>query len=309
MNMILDFDGIEGLPKIKEKLIYKKFPKLTDLISNGKFEKSWLLELRDNEFNQLIKSNSYESLTIEGDLFRLHPYLRVAGNAINPELIEVLCKLGLESKNIDIGVALDPLWFFRGEKVESYALEKGYGVFYDLTTIIKKVMRDRQIVSVFYDTSPPSLNDYDEDSLTPKKKIEIIENNLNRHTRFPLRIVINLLDTDKINFNIYEFRHPYRKDFVINKSIHAIYDINKDFFTHLDGKALLYEVDNYNPDSLVWFKALPRKKKRILFRLDGEIENKYFIGLTTSFFYENDLIFEFFELDSLDQNIIEYIEE
>ncbi len=142
-----------------------------------------------------------------------------------------------------------------------------------------------------------------------EKEIEILEKNLNRHTRFPLRIVMKLLHTNKINFNIYEFRYPYRNDFVINKSIHAIYDIDKNFFTHLDGKALLFDVDNYNPDSLVWFKGLPRKKKRILFRLDGEIKNKYFVSLTTSFFYENDLIFEFFELDSLEQNIIEYLEE
>lgn len=306
--MILDFNGIEGIPGIKKKLIYQKFPKLAELISDGKFEKSWLLELGDNEFNQFIKSKSYEYFTIEGDHFRLHPYLRVAGNAINADLIIELCKFGLKSKKSDIGIALDPLWFPSGEIVETYALERGYGVFYDLTTIIKKVLRDHQVVSVFYNPSPPSLEDYDKESLSIEKKIEILEKNLNRHTRFPLRIVMNLIGTNMINFNIYEFRYPYRKDFVINYSIHAIYDIDKNFFTHLDGKALLFEVENYNPDSLVWFKGLPRKKKRILFRLDGEIENKYFVGLTTIFFYQNDLIFEFFELDSLEQNIIEYLE-
>jgi len=187
--------------------------------------------------------------------------LRVAGNAMNAELIEVLCKLGLVSDKIDIGIALDPLWFYRGESAENYALKKGYGVYYDLTIIITKVLRDRQVVSVYYNPDPPRIEDYDEDTLTPEKEIEILEKNLNRQSRFPLRIVMNLLDSDKINFNIYEFNNPYVDDYVINKSIHAIYDIEKDFFTHLDGKALLFEVENYNPNSLAWYKSLPKKKE------------------------------------------------
>ncbi len=307
--MLLDFDGIESIPKINERLIYRKFPKLSEYISNGNFERSWLIELKHNECNQLLNSKTYEYLTIQGDLFRIHPYLKVVGNAMNAELIEVLCKLGLVSDKIDIGIALDPLWFYRGESAENYALEKGYGVYYDLTIIITKVLRDRQVVSVYYNPDPPRIEDYDEDPLTPEKKIEILEKNLNRHSRFPLRIVMNLLDSDKINFNIYEFSNPYEDNYVINKSIHAIYYIEKGFFNHLDGKALLFEVENYNPNSLAWSKSLPRKKKRILFRLDGEIENKYFVGLTTCYFYQNDLIFEFFELDSLEHNIIENLEE
>ena len=56
--MLLDFDGIEGIPKINERLIYQKFPKLSEYISNGKFERSWLIELKDNECNQLLNSKT-----------------------------------------------------------------------------------------------------------------------------------------------------------------------------------------------------------------------------------------------------------
>lgn len=306
--MLLDFDGIDGVPGIKERVLYKKHPKLAEIISNGQFDRSWLVELKNREFEELLESDTYEYLTIQGNSVRLHPYLRVSGNGMNAELIELICKIGIDSE-LDIGIALDPLWYPSEEIAKNYALEKGYGVYFDLTTIVTKVLRDRQVVSVFYDPSPPKLEDYDKATLTPEKRIEIYEKSLNRHTRFPLRIVMNLLDTDKINFNIYEFRSPYRKDYVINKSLHAIYNIESNFFTHLDGKTLLFEVEDYYPDSLAWSKRLQRKKKRILFRLDGEIENKYFVGLTTRYFYQNDLIFEFFELDSLEHNIIENIEE
>ena len=139
------------------------------------------------------------------------------------------------------------------------------------------------------------------------EKISILEKQLSKDFRMPLRVLIRFEKDESISFNIYEFSNFYKGDFVVSRSIHAIYDYTSDKFVHIDGKALLFDVNNYNPDALVWLK-IKRKPKRKLFRIDGEIPNNYFIAITTLFFIGNDLILEFFKLDSVKQNIVNNIE-
>ncbi|MCK4239759.1 MAG: hypothetical protein KAX33_11585, partial [Candidatus Lokiarchaeota archaeon] len=123
-----------------------------------------------------------------------------------------------------------------------------------------------------------------------------------------LKILINLEnDQNLVNFNMYEFSKNYCKDSVLNRSIHAYYDINSGFFIHIDGKALLFEKENYNP-LIFTFNNIKRRHKRKLFRIDGDIPNKYFISLTTRFFFENELISEFFDCNSVEENIVNTLE-
>ena len=274
---MIDFYNIE------DRYIYQKNEKLKSKIYNGSFSRDWLLELTPNHLKELC--NDKEHIISDNYRLRIHPYLRrfmSYGHAINFDLIECICYLGNNFPKLRIGIALDPKWITSKDALipQIFELERAFGLTYDLTTIIQKLLKDHNsIKSAFF--KPSGIG---------------------------LKILINLKnDQNLVNFNIYEFSKNYCKDSVLNRSIHAYYNINSGFFIHIDGKALLFEKENYNPLKFI-FNNIKRRHKRKLFRIDGDIPNKYFISLTTRFFFENELISEFFDGNSVEENIVNTLE-
>ena len=53
------------------------------------------------------------------------------------------------------------------------------------------------------------------------------------------------------------------------------------------------------------FLVLIQQEEDILFRVDGNLPETVFVMLGTLFFYNNDIILEFFEIDNLDTFLLE----
>ncbi|GAI44232.1 unnamed protein product, partial [marine sediment metagenome] len=182
---------------------------------------------------------------------------------------------------LNIGIALDPEWICINDTYgEIFEYERAYGVYYDLPTRLQGILRNRgHIISIFYNPMGTDLNE-----------------TLNKDFRFPIKILIKLeVNNDRkvLNFNIHEFSNYRCRDYFLNRSAHGYYDITTKFFNHIDGKALLVNGNNYHPDRIIWSR-IQRWPKRKLFRIDGNIPEKYFVALITRFFLGNDLIEEFF---------------
>jgi len=86
--------------------------------------------------------------------------------------------------------------------------------------------------------------------------------------------------------------------FIANRYIHARWDVNKKKITHFDGAVRLYDKTNYhrrieNNSDLKHMNIKASYKK--LFRIDTEMDLSSWCDLTSRFFYENELIGEYFE--------------
>ena len=277
---MIDFNIPSKGLRLEEREVYNLNEKLRKEIENGPFKRDWLLKLNFDYINQL--EIDHEHLVIGDYRQKIHPYLRrflSYGNALNLDLINCLCHLGREYPNLDIGLAIDPEFIQLKDQVypQIIQLEKEYGIHYDLPKIIKRLLEDRKTIKSFYFRSD--------------------------HTG--LMVLINLLDDDNIiEFNIYEFTLNRANGYFINRSIHANYNINFDYFSHIDGKALLYKEEEYHPLP----RIIKKSPKRKLFRVDGDIPNDFFISLSSRFFFENDLILEFFDPDKIENNLLKYLE-
>jgi len=86
--------------------------------------------------------------------------------------------------------------------------------------------------------------------------------------------------------------------FIANRYIHARWDVNKKKITHFDGAVRLYDKTNYhrrieNNSDLKHMNIKASYKK--LFRIDAEMDLPTWCDLTSRFFYNNELIEEYFE--------------
>jgi len=299
-NYILDFNQILGVPSINNQGIYQNIPSLKDEIENGYFSKDWLLELHQNYFDRL---QDREIITLDGDIrVKIHPYLRrfmSCRHAINIDLIEELLSLHRGLPNLRIGIALDPSWSHPPEPILiNLELERAFGVSFDLPRIIHNIRQDHgSIISVFFNPQGTEID-------------QIFG------LRLPIRIRIELEEEDNqeiLDFNIYEFSNWHCNNFVLCRSAHGLYSITADAFYHIDGKALLYRNIDYNPVVMA-FRDTIRCPKRKLFRIQGDftegifIPNEYFTAVTTRFFFANDLIREFFDPESIENNIRDNLE-
>jgi len=88
------------------------------------------------------------------------------------------------------------------------------------------------------------------------------------------------------------------EEFIANRYIHSRWDVNKKKITHFDGAVRLYEKTNYhrrieNNSDLKHVNIKANYKK--LFRIDTEMDLSSWCDLTSRFFYENELIGEYFK--------------
>lgn len=91
------------------------------------------------------------------------------------------------------------------------------------------------------------------------------------------------------------------EQFIANRYIHARWDANKEKIIHFDGAVRLYNKTNYhrrieNNSDLKHMNIKASYKK--LFRIDAEMDLPAWCDLTSRFFYNNELIEEYFESNS-----------
>jgi hypothetical protein len=91
------------------------------------------------------------------------------------------------------------------------------------------------------------------------------------------------------------------EQFIANRYIHARWDVNKEKIIHFDGAVRLYDKTNYhrrieNNSDLKHMNIKASYKK--LFRIDAEMDLLTWCDLTSRFFYNNELIEEYFESNS-----------
>lgn len=262
---------------IEDREVYNINRQLRDEITNGPFRRDWILKLNHNYINQLEKGQEYLIVGEYG--VKIHPYLRRflhSKHSINVDLITRLCDIGNQYSDIKIGLAIDPDYVQTRDQIfQIVELEKAFGLDYNLQEIIKRLLRDRKKIKSVY----------------------------HRGEHTGLKVLIGLKDKNLIEFNIYEFTLNKANNHYINRSVHANYDIKLGYYSHIDGKALLYEEKGYHP---LGMKIIKRPKRK-LFRLDGIIPEEFFISLSTRFFFENDLISEFFHPENIENNLIRYM--
>jgi len=88
------------------------------------------------------------------------------------------------------------------------------------------------------------------------------------------------------------------EQFIANRYIHARWDVNKEKIIHFDGAVRVYSKTNYhrrieNNTDLKNMEIKASYKK--LFRIDGEMDLLIWCDLVSRFFYNNELIEEYFE--------------
>lgn len=294
--------------KIKKQNIFKKFGFLEDKLDESPNRKNFLIELTSDLAKDILKNMECNQvqpfIKINKTYFFYHPWLiNFFGSTTN--LIEFLCKFRLKHSNHTTEFALDPYKYKPEIHSVDIRLEKIFGIYYDIEIIIKKLnQKSQSIISVFFDPElmdPDRIND-------PHQRIKALERHLNAvgGGRWPIRVVINFLDHkhDKIHFNIYEYSHLKEEPFHICRSLHGIYKISAKCFIHIDGKVLGFKEKDYQPYKLV-FKKSPKKPSCKLFRVDGNLPEKIFIYICTLFFYKNDIVLEFFEIDNLETFLLE----
>lgn len=87
---------------------------------------------------------------------------------------------------------------------------------------------------------------------------------------------------------------------LLNRFIHAEFDIKKRLVSHFDGSILLYDIKSIEERKLTLLSKYPRlaNPKIKLFRMDGEISSEDLIRLTLSYFERNELVLEYFDNES-----------
>lgn len=220
-------------------------------------------------------------------------------------LIEFLCDFKLNHPGQSIEFAFDPYKYKSEIEIIDMRLEKITGIRYNIEIIIDRLNRSgKQIISVFFN---PELMDPHQIT-DPRQKIKALERYLNAvgGERWPIRVVIDFLNRehDDIQFNIYEYSHVKEGSNYICRSLHGIFKISTGCFTHIDGKILSYEEENYEPYQLV-FERNSRRLACKLFRVEGNLPETVFVNICTLFFYNNDIILEFFEEPNLDSYLLQ----
>lgn len=272
---MIDFDIPSMGLKINEREVYELNKRLRKEIENGPFRRDWLIKLEDDYIKQLKRD--CEHLIIGEYRHKIHPYLRRYMNyehSINVDLINCLCYIGERVPNLEIGLAVDPESIQSKDQIYSkiVELERGFGIHYNLLKIIEKLLKYKKTIKSIYYRS--------------------------NHTG--LMVLIGLKEENILEFNIYEFTLNKANNYFINRSIHAYHNINLNFYSHVDGKVLLFEEEGYDPLKL----EINRRPKRKLFRIDGQIPNEFFISLSSRFFFENNLISEFFNPGDIENNLL-----
>lgn len=87
-------------------------------------------------------------------------------------------------------------------------------------------------------------------------------------------------------------------EYVWNRFVHAIWDMKDECFSHFDGAIKVYRKENYQErldSDLKHFDGKPIYKK--LFRLDSAINLETWCDMTARYFWENELIEEYFETE------------
>lgn len=86
--------------------------------------------------------------------------------------------------------------------------------------------------------------------------------------------------------------------YTLHRFAHAIWDIDKQCFTHLDGSVLIYKNDEHNKRIKYDWKSLDsayatKSLRKKLFRLDGEIDIKLAKDILNGYFRYNELVEEY----------------
>ncbi len=294
--------------EIKSPNIFTQFNFLMVKLDESPNPKNFLIELSSDLAKNILKSMECKQvqpfISINNKFFFYHPWL-INFFGSTTSLIEFLCKFKLTHSQHSTEFALDPYKYKSDIDIFDIRLEKMFGIYYDIEVIIKKLNnKSLPIISVFFD---PKLID-PKQVTDPDQKLKALERHLNAvgRGRWPIRVVINFVDHkhNKIHFNIYEYSHLKKESFHICRSLHGIYKISAECFIHIDGKVLGYEDKEYDPYQLVFEKNL-KKPSCKLFRVDGNLPEKVFAFICTLFFYNNDIILEFFEIDNLDGYLLE----
>ena len=90
--------------------------------------------------------------------------------------------------------------------------------------------------------------------------------------------------------------------YIINRYVHAEFDLESGSFRHFDGAAKVYSSDAYAARFDTELPNEPRCQRKIkLFRVDGEIETDSWIDLTTFFFRGNEMVVEYFDPELYEQ--------
>jgi len=85
------------------------------------------------------------------------------------------------------------------------------------------------------------------------------------------------------------------KGYVLNRYTHAVRDIRREVFVHLDGSVKVYTGDGYAPLSKRrWPASRKAHHKAKVFRIDGDIPNDHWEKLATYFFRQNEMVVEYF---------------
>lgn len=288
---------------IKSPNIFTQFNFMNVKLNKSPNPKNYLIELTMDIANKILRNMDCNQvqpfIKLNDYYFFFHPWL-IDFFGSTTSLIEFLCNFKLNHSQHSVEFALDPYKYKSEIDIIDMRLEKISGIFYDIEVIIKRLNRkSNPIISVFFD---PELMD-PEQITDPHQKIKALERRLNSigGGRWPIRVVIDFLNRehDEIHFNIYEYSHLKKEPFHLCRSLHGIYKISARCFTHIDGKILGYEEKEYEPYQLV-FEKNPKRPACKLFRVDGGLPETVFVMFSTLFFYNNDIILEFFEIDNLD---------
>lgn len=293
---------------IETSNIFTRFNFMKARLDESPNPKNYLIELTNDLANNLLNNMDCNQvqpfIKINDYYFFFHKWL-IDFFGSTTSLIEFLCDFKLNHPGQSIEFALDPYKYKSEIEIIDMRLEKITGIHYNIEIIIDRLNRSgKQIISVFFN---PELMDPHQVT-DPHQKIKALERHLNAvgGGRWPIRVVIDFLNRehDDIHFNIYEYSHVNEGSNHICRSLHGIFKISTRCFTHIDGKILSYEEENYEPYQLV-FERNSRRPACKLFRVDGNLPETLFVNVCTLFFYNNDIILEFFEEPNLDSYLLQ----
>lgn len=246
--------------------ILKIYPELQDLLDDDN-----LLEI-DERFKW-----TYDGLIYKKHVLFFHQFLRRGYfGKLNTDFLAKLEKYYRESKNENkFRVALDHTRIVTEEFYQtSFELDTWYGCTFD----------EKEI------DNPSNLG------LTVIKRNKYYPFDLNNtfdRTEF-LWTLKNNIKTVQIE-EISNFSNKY--DYLyLNKYVHSERDIERKKLIHFDGAVKAYLNQNYEKRFNTDLKGDSKSHRKIkLFRIDGNVELKWWIDLITNFYKRNEMIIEYFD--------------
>lgn len=107
------------------------------------------------------------------------------------------------------------------------------------------------------------------------------------------------IDQRDNSFLIEEIWENKYKDYYYNRLIHSKFNIENNVIEHFDGSILFYDIENLNKRKEKLLSNYPKLscKKSKLFRIDWKLDFDWYRNLLISFYNDNEMILEYFNLD------------